>query len=285
MSTKEQENQNEELNKSIDALLDELFVEEENVEKSIDLAGDSKTLADQAVSQAPSSQDDASRGAGRPKQISDVPKVDQDGARAKEYDGAISEQGKEQDQEEADQVKEMNQVKEGGRAGGSAALKTAPFKKSNGEEISDKEWEEFQAFKKSQEEAKVEELKKAKKQEQEDLIKAVVEKTASRYIGEISELKKSLNEQKELVKSFASRPRQSKTITNVEAIEKSFDGGNQPQQESFTKSEMLDAAESLALNKSVQSFNEEHLIELENNGYIYDPVARKTLENFLQNKK
>lgn len=271
---------NEELSKSIETLIDELFTEDENVEKSIDISGDSNTTADAEANKAPKAQKDEARGAGRPKQISDVPQNDEDGKRAGEYDSSISEDGKEKDQEEADQVKESNQVKESGMKKESGKPQSAPFKKS----ISDEEYEEFMAFKKSQAEKEAEELKKAEEEKTEALIKSVVERTASRYEDKIEALTKSLNEQKELVKSFASRPRQSKSITNVEALEKSTqEFNNQP--ESFSKSEMLDAAEELALNKSITEFNEEHMIELENGGFIYDPNARRALENYMQKRK
>tara|TARA_R110000868_G_C10973188_1_gene771565 strand:+ start:95009 stop:95845 length:837 start_codon:yes stop_codon:yes gene_type:complete len=275
------ENTSEELNKSIDSLIDELFVED-NVEKSIDIAGDSKTLADSV--KAPKGQKDDSRGAGRPKQISDVPENDEDGKRSGEYDSSISEGGKEQDQPEASQVKEANQIKPNGKAAKPNAPKMAPFKKSNGEDVTAEEWEAFEAFKKSQKDAEVEEMKKAQVQEQTDLIKSVVEQTASRFTGKIEELTKSLNEQKEIVKSFAKSPKQAKSITNLEAVEKSFDGSGAPKVESFTKGEIADAAVELAMNKSFPSFTENHAIEVENNGYIYDEQARKTLEAYLQKK-
>lgn len=281
--SKEQENNNEELNKSIDALIDELFVEEE-VEKSIDIAGDSNTQADAVANQAPAFQDDASRGAGRPKQISDVPKNDEDGARAKEYDAAISEEGKEQDQDEIDQISDMSQVEEKGRMSGKAkaeAPKMAPFKKS----LTEEEFNEYLELKKAKELKEQEDFKKAQVQEKEDLIKSVVERTSEKFVGKIEELTKSLNEQKELVKSMAKRPRQSKSITNVEAVEKSFNGEGQPKEEFFSKSEMLDAGMELALNKSIPEFRDDHLVELENNGFIYDPQARTILEKYLANKK
>lgn len=270
---------NEELNKSIDSLIDELFAEDTQVEKSIDIAMDSKTKADEVVNKAPSSQDDASRGAGRPKQISDVPKNDQDGKRSGDYDASISEDAREEDQEEADQVKEMNQIKEGGRAKASGEKpKAAPFRKS----LSDDEYEEYRALKKAKEEADAEELKKAEEAKQEELIKSVVERTAARYEEKIETLTKSLKEQESLVKAMAAQPQRSKSITNVEALEKSVNNeGNGPQAESFSKSEMLDAAEELF---KAGKLRDSHVIELENNGYIYDVNARKVLESYLNSK-
>jgi hypothetical protein len=283
MSKEAQEN--ETLEKSIDSLIDELFVEED-VEKSIDIAGDANTLADPVMNSAPKNPNDDSRGAGRSREIHDVPETDEDGQKSKEYDAAISNDASEEDQPEISQVSDMSQVEEKNRMGGAAkAPKMAPFKKS---EISEEDWAEFQAFKKSQEEAKAEELKKAKLTEQEDLIKSVVDRTmqaaSAKYEGEIADLKKSLSEQETLVKAMANKPVPSKSVTNVEALEKSVDNGGQPKQEAFTKSEMLDAAEELALNKSVPEFDVDHVVELENNGYIYDPQARTAFEKYLQRK-
>lgn len=267
-------NQNkEELEKSIDMLIDELF--SDNVEKSLDLAQDSKTTADAAINQAPSLQNDESRGAGRPKAIHDMPQKDQDGQASKEYDGSISEEKKEEDQPEINQVSDMSQIEEKGRIKPSSkSPDMAPFKKS----ISEEEYAEFLAFKKSKEEAKAEELKKAETQKTEDLIKAVVEKTAARYESQISTLQKSLAQQESLLKSLSKQPQPSKSITNVEALEKSLHEGTESQRTTFSKSELLDAAEELV--KSGQ-LRDDHVIELENNGYIYDPRARKTLESYL----
>lgn len=256
---------NEELNKSIDFLIDEIF--SEDVEKSIDIVKDSKTKADEVVNKAPKAQKDEARGAGRPKQISDVPQNDQDGARAKDYDSSIKERdGVEDENSEVNQVKEKNQIK-----------------KSMEE---DSEYAEFLAFKKSKEEAKAEELKKAKLNEQSDLIKSVVESTVAKvsaqYNDEITSLKKSLNEQSEILKSYGSKPVAPKSITNVNIIEKSMDpnlNSNTPQE--FSKSEIQDAADELVKSGELTM---EHAIELDNNGYIYDKRAKAALEAHLNKK-
>lgn len=273
----------ETLNKSIDALIDEIFVDE-TVEKSIDIAGDSKTKADEVANKAPKGQKDEARGAGRPQQISDVPQTDEDGKRAKDYDKDIKERDNvEEDSPEADQVKEMNQIKAKGGDDASKP-KTAPFKKSNGEEISEEEYNEFLAFKKSQEDAKAEELKKAEENKQNDLIKSIVEKTVEKvkagYEQKIEGLQKSLNEQTEMVKAMAEAPVRAKTITNIEALEKG-QGEGTPQPETFSKSEMLDAAEELCKSGQLEV---DHVVELDNNGYIYDQRARQVLESYLAKK-
>src|SRR5689334_1375753 len=100
MSTEQKVEQTDELNKSIDTLLDEVFGEPETTEKSIDIAKDAKTTADAVMSGVPSGQKDESRGAGRPKQISDVPQNDMDGRRESEYDDAIAEASGDKEPEE-----------------------------------------------------------------------------------------------------------------------------------------------------------------------------------------
>lgn len=270
--------ENEELIKSIDSIIADLFEEDESVEKSIDIAKDASTTADKVISSAPSTQSDEMRGGGRPKQISDVPMVDEDGKRSKEYDSAISEKAKEEDQEEADQVKEMNQIKEGGRASASKAPEVKPFKKS----LTEEEFEEYIALKKAKEESEKEEIKKAQVQQQEELIKSVVERTSKVYEEKIESLTKSLNEQSQLVKAMANKPQRSKSITNIEAVEKSFNSeSGETIQKSFTKSEILDAAEELAKSGKISVDN---VIELENNGYIFNKDAREAVENYLNKK-
>jgi len=110
----------QELMKSIDAMIDDLFTEE-TIEKSEDTPIESKEddvedtanegdveksmikdikpqkeTADEGE-KPPKGQDDDKRGAGRPKEISDVPKVDTDGKRAKDYDKDITDKKSEKD--------------------------------------------------------------------------------------------------------------------------------------------------------------------------------------------
>ena len=263
----------EAMNKSIDAMIDDLFAEETPVEKSIDISKDAKTTADAAVNQAPKGQDDDKRGAGRPKQISDVPKTDTDGKRAKKYDDDITEnEDKEMSPEESKKQADKNRSDQ-------------TMKKS----ISDEEYAEYQELKKAKEEAeKAEELKKAE-EAQADLIKSAVAEATSKISEENEELKKSLKETQEMVKAMAERPQRRKSVSNIQAVEKgqSADeaaaGGSQG--ESFSKSEMLDAAEELALNKSCPEFKIDHVTELEQTGYIYEPHVRKIFEDHLKNRK
>lgn len=258
---------NEELIKSIDQELDSLFAEEtpeaeESVEKSIDIAKDASTKADEVVNKAPKGEDDEKRGAGRPKQISDVPSTDMDGKREGEYDGSISSKQKEEDSPEADQVKEKNQVKKS---------------------LTEEEYAEYMALKKAKEEAAQAEILKKNREEQMDLIKSAVREATNDLRKENEELRKSLTEQSQLVKAMAERPVRRKSIDNVAALEKSQSEGGEKKPESFSKSEMLDAAEKL-LAKGVSGFKLDHVIELENTGFIYDANARALLEKEVTGK-
>lgn len=296
MSTENRETQpeNDELLKSIDSLIDEYFTEpapeesSEEVEKSIDIAGDSKTKADEAANQAPKGQKDEARGAGRPKQISDVPQNDQDGARAKDYDGAISEnEGKEDEPDEAKkQAQSVDQTSDKGRMSGSSkAPKSAPFKKSEEESdivtLSKAEFEELQSLKKAKEEA--EELKKAEeaKKEQEALIKAAVQDATSDIRKENEELRKSLNESSAILKAMAGQPQRAKSVTGIEQLEKSVDPDGQPKEEKLTKSDILDAAEELVMKGQL---SDEVVTEIEMTHTVSDPQIRAQIEKYANEK-
>lgn len=251
-------------------MIDELFTENAPVEKSIDISKDAKTTADAEVNKAPKSQDDDKRGAGRPKQISDVPKTDMDGKRAGKYDDDITEnEGKEMSPEESKKQSDKNRSDQ--------TMKKA---------ISEEEYAEYLALKKAKEEAtKEEELKKAQ-EANEVLIKSAIERATEIYKSENDELRKSLQETQEMVKAMAERPQRRKSIDNIQVVEKSQSPEAAAQgQESFSKSEMLDAAEELALNKSIGDFKIDHVTELEQTGYIYEEAPRKILEDFLVNRK
>jgi hypothetical protein len=262
----------EKLHKSVDEIIDELFAEKP-VEKSLEIAQMAKTTADAAVNQAPKAQNDDARGAGRPKQISDVPDNDEDGKRDGQYDASITEKAKEQDQPEA------SQVKMGGQDKGEQKKDTGPMMKS----LSEAEYAEFQAFKKAQADKQKEETLMKARNEQRDLIKSAIQEATTVISKDNEELRKSLKETQELVKSMAERPQRRKSIDGIHSLEKSV-RDEEKEDSTFTKSEMLDVAEELVMKKSVD-FRDEHLIELENTGFIYDPTARKTLENALKNKK
>ncbi len=252
----------ENLTKSIDSMIDDLFAEEivEVVEKSMikDLKPQKET-ADEGE-KPPKGQDDDSRGAGRPKQISDVPNKDTDGKRAKEYDKDITEKKTEKDGKNPEQ---------------SQVQPPKDMKKS----VSDEEWTEFQEFKKSQvEAAKAEELKKAV-EAQTDLIKSAVIEATAGIKDELIKANGKIDEQEELIKAMANKPQRSKAVTNVQAMEKSARVEAQP--EALSKSEILDVAEDLAMNKKLTN---EHVIELENTGHIYDAEARGVLEREIKRR-
>lgn len=292
MSTEQDKVQNEDLNKSIDTLLDDIFSEDIEKASAIDIAGDAKTNADAAVGKVPKGQKDEARGAGRPKQISDVPQVDMDGSRDGEYDAKITEnENKESEPDEAKkQAKAIDQVsKEGHKAGSSKAPASRPFKKSeNGEseEISDEEYKEFQEFKKSKVEAaeaeelkKAEDLKKADEEKQETLIKSAVSAATDDLRKSMDTLQKTNTEQAELLKAMAGRPQRPKSVVGIEQLEKSQDPDLDERSETFTKSQMLDAAEELYKSKEIPM---EAVVELDNTGTVYDPHVRKLIEKKLQ---
>lgn len=282
MSTEATTTAGDDLNKSIDALLDAVFSEEIAKGSPLDLAEDNKTTADAAVSKAPSMQKDEARGAGRPKQISDVPQNDMDGRRDSDYDASIKERdGKEEENEEAKkQAKSIDQSSSAGRiAESSSAPKVAPFKKS--EEISEEEYREFQEFKKakSEEASKAEELKKAQsiRKEQEDLVKSAVREATSQIARENEELRKSFKETQDLLKAMAAQPVRAKSITGIDALEKS--APKEDRAETFSKSEILDAAFELAKSGKIPA---EAVSELEMTNRIADSEVRSKIEKYLE---
>lgn len=286
MSTKA--TQTEDLTKSIDALLDEVFSDDVSKGSPLDLAADSKTTADAAIASAPAMQKDESRGAGRPKQISDVPQNDMDGRRDSDYDAAIAAAKKEEEPEETNQSPSIDQTSGKGHiAAGATAPKMAPFKKSEAF-ASEDEYNQFLEFKKSKAEAadkaaKVEELKKAQaaRKDQEDLVKSAVREATSQLIRENEQLRKSMNETQSLIKAMASQPVRSKSITGIEALEKSENPASKTD-EPFPKSEILDAAFELAKSGKIRG---EVVSEIEMTNRCSDPEARLKIEKFLEGKK
>lgn len=249
----------EQLTKSIDKLIDELFTEapaspkvEEGVEKSMikDMPSANKTTADEAVSAAPKSEKDEARGAGRPKQISDVPQTDTDGARSGEYDGKIAAPQSDSSKKEDSQV-----------------APPAQLKKS----VSDDEFAEYQALKKAESERKATETLEKARREQADLIKSAIVEATTEIRKENEELRKSLKEQGDLIKAIANKPQRSKAVTNVQAVEKF----QKSESNSLSKADVLDIAEDLVKSKKLTM---ESVIELENTGFIYDQEARGVLE-------
>lgn len=262
-----------ELTKSIDALIDDLFAKSEDLNP-----GKAPTTADASIAQAPESETDEARGAGRPKQISEVPQNDEDGKRDGDYDSDITEKESEEGEEPEEAKK---QAKVGGQDKGEQKENEKPAQAPFGKSLSEAEYAEFQALKQEKaQRAQAENLRKAR-QEQETLIKSAVKEATSQISKENAALRKSLDETRELVKAMAERPQRRKSVDNISALEKSQSGG--PKVEHFSKSEMLDAAEELVMKKSMD-FRDTDLVELDATGFVYNPVARAALEKFMASK-
>jgi len=278
--SKEQVKHSEELNKSIDALIEDYFGKSENFE----VANASKTTADAVMSEVPGSEDDKSRGAGRPEEDHDVPKNDEDGNPAKGYESVQKDQSEEEPEEAKKQAKAIDQVSKEGHMAEAPKMKDPRLSKS----LTDEEFAEYQSLKKANDEAKAKaeaeakatELKKSeelRKAELETLIKSAVRTAIEPVKKENEELKKSLNESQALLKAIASQPQRSKSVTGIDALEKSQPESSGPQE--FTKSEKLDAAEALVKAKKIPL---DAVIELENTGTIYNPEYRRLIEQELQ---
>lgn len=272
----------EDLNKSIDSLIEDLFAEPVSKSDNLDVASASKTTADAAIASAPKMQDDGSRGAGRPKQISDVPQTDEDGKRDGSYDASIaSGQSEEENEEAKKQAKSIDQTTSAGRMGGEGPKMKDP-------RLSKSEQEELEAFRKAKadSESKAEELRKSeeikkadeiKKAELETLVKSAIASALEPVKKENETLKKSLDESQALIKAMAGQPQRSKSITGVEALEKSMPEGQG--QTEFTKKDKLDAAERLVMKKSLPM---DAVIELENTGTVYNKQWQQAIEAELQ---
>ena len=256
----------EELTKSIDGLLDKLFGDsEDTVEKS--MIKDQKpadTTADKAKAKTPGSgTDDDKRNAGRPKQISDVPSTDTDGKRAKDYDAAIAEKNEDGKKKEDSQVQPPKDMKKSEEEGTDTVS------------ISKADFEAFEAFKKSQKETEEAEALKKAEEKQNDLIKSAIEAAKADWDAEREELKKSIQEQTDLVKAMANKPQARRSISSVSALEKSGTTNGQPSLSPAEQKRIaLEVGEELVKSKRIAM---EHVIELENVGYIYDEEARSIL--------
>lgn len=266
----------EALEKSIDALIEEVFSEETPSEEQVvkakpvmdeligspkqssemkngSSAGPSQTEADQVKVDKAKKEKEGENG--RPKDVQDVPSDDEDGSRAKGYE----------------HIQEKNEKTPDISAKGTM-VKSEKF------EITKEEYELLQKAKKAQEE---EVLKKAEER-QSTLIKSAVIEATKAFRDENTQLKKSLEETQTLVKAMAKKPQPRKSISDIQSLEKSFDGG-QPgtQKTSYSKEEMMDVAEELVKSKKLTL---EQAIELEDTGYLYDATARATLERELRKR-
>jgi hypothetical protein len=150
--------------------------------------------------------------------------------------------------------------------------------------ITSEEFAEFEAFKKSQADAKAkaaqDEIRKAddiKKAELQDLIKSSVAAAVAPLRRENEELKKSLDQSTALVKAIAAQPQRSKSVTGIDAIEKSIHEGSERTE--FTKSEKLDAAEALVKAGKLPM---DAVIELENTNTVFNKSWQAAIEAQLQ---
>jgi len=264
-ATNENTNENEELNKSIDSLIDELFVDEDpeaqavsgdDIEKA-DMIKDQKPqeeTADEAMKKVPGYQKDEYRNAGRPKQISDVPQKDKDGRRGSEYDDSITEEksnkdGKNPEQSQTQPPKFMRKA------------------------FTEEEYDEYQDLKRAKQDSEdSERLEKAKK-EQSDLIKSAVTEAVEGFKSQNNDLQKKIENQGELIKSMANKPQRARAISNISALEKSSSPDGQPQ--AMDKKDLLDIGEELYKSGKLTV---DHVIELENTGYIFEDEARRVFE-------
>lgn len=254
-----------ELKKSIDALIDDIF--EDNLEKSTVIEAEADTTADEAIKKAPKAQKDESRNAGRPEQISDVPEKDKDGDRTGEYDKDITEnKNKEDEPKEKDQVKTPDQMKKS---------------------VSDEEWAEFEAFKKSKKEAADKEKAEVLAKAQKEAFQSVAEELRKSFESKTEELKKSLtemqkrnDEQSVIIKAMAKQPMPSKSVTGIGELKKGYDDSVEAPK-TFSKKEITDAA--LELRKS-NKLSDADVIELDTFGHSANPKIRSLVENYLKNK-
>lgn len=274
------------LTKSIDTMIDELFAKSEGAENLN--PGKMSNTADEAVSQAPKGQMDEARNAGRPAQISEVPQVDTDGKRAGKYDDDITKKGPDSG-DENEEGKKQADAKRSDQTMGKQIKDGEGVRAAMGKSISDEEFAEYQSLKKAKAQKEQEETLRKAREQQSDLIKSAVREATSAIAKENEELRKSLKETNELVKAMAERPQRRKSIDGIQALEKSQGAeGAARGPETLSKSEMLDIAEELVMKSKADKdmlFKDEHLIELENTGFIFDPRARAAFENAVKNRK
>lgn len=261
------EKHHEELNKSIDALLDELFkgpkpekieIAEKKVSNETPMEAKKPAMtSDEGLEGVDAGEEESDGENGRPKDPSNMSHRDADGASHLDYDSSITSPAKKVPNETTN----------------SPALKKS-FQVSE---------EDYELLRKAKAAQQAEALRKVR-DEQTNLIKSAVQEAISPLKAENEALRKSISEQEALLKSMAKKPRQQKSISTVAVLEKSFAGNDEsaPRQEAFSKSEMLDAAERLMKSK-VFSLND--VIELDDTGYIYDAGKRRALEEELRRQK
>lgn len=280
-------NKNEEMTKSIDSLIDALFTEEspsqgeEKVEKAAsamdaivgapkqakeekDPNKNSPTTADAGIAGADEGEEDEKAGKkrGRPNDLSQPSMRDASGASRGSYDASIAQGNSNTSTSEQSQVQ-------------------PPAHMKKAVEISPEDFELLQKAKADQEKARQEETLRKAREERETLVKAAVEEATRGLRDENAALRKSVDEMSTLIKSMAKKPQARKSVSSIQALEKSFSGPEGERQEAFSKSEMLDVAEELAKAKKIPM---ECVIELEDTGFIYNPAHRSVLEAALRKR-
>lgn len=258
----------EALNKSLDEMIDSLFAEETSLEKSEkpetikiaeeaprkDKSSDANekpvmTADENGAKKEGEEDEEAGKKRGRPEDLSSWAKRSPDGESHGSYDASISQ----------------------------PAMKV-PHETTIAKATVEVSKEDFEILQKAKAQQAEEILRKAK-EEQSTLIKSAVNEATSALKKENEELKKSFKETQELIKSMAKKPQPRKSVASVQVLEKSFTGPDEGGQKAFTKSEMLDVAEKLVKSKQLSV---DHVIELEDTGFIFDPGARAVLERALK---
>lgn len=284
----------QEMTKAIDAKIDDLFTEEEPVEKATEkpeddlekgksqmdeligkepkkssaklpLSGDSKQTADEGESpKKAKNEEDGERG--RPKDPSNMNKRDQYGDAKADYDDDYTAPAKK------------------------PAHETTVAKSEEKPETVTLSKEDFEVLKKAADailaQSKQEKLEKVK-EEQVDLIKSAVSDATKDIRDELKKSQEQNDELAKLVKSIGKRPRVQKSISNVGALEKGFvdESGSRSsgdQGEVFSKSEMVDAAEALVQDGQLRL---DDAIELQSTGTLYNAESRAKVEAKLREKR
>lgn len=305
MSTENQVS-NEELLKSMDSLIDEFFMEdapetseEETVEKSEETAVEdateeetvekSKDAIHEIIDEKPKAakadspnnksattadedldsgekveeDDEAGKKRGRSKDISSWEDRGKDGDTSnRQYDRDITSPAQDPSKPEDSQVQAP-----------------AHISKSEEDTVTISK-EEYELFKKSLEEKAAKEQEEAlqkAKQEQTDLIKSAVSEATA-------DLREKLEKANATIEKLAAKPKQRQSIESVVALEK---GGYAPDAQSgkvetFSKSEILDAAQALFEEGKLNRI--EDIIEIETTGVSNNPEVRRLVENKLRNR-
>lgn len=261
-------NKRESLEKSVDQLIDQLFFK-----KSDEVAGMPEPK--QATGENPQTPEKAKkvRTADEGEQP-EQPENEEDGKNGRPKDPSN------QDHRDADGASALNYPESVSSPASEPAHETT-VAKSEKIEISK---EDFELLAKAKAEREEKALKKAR-EEQATLIKSVVLEATKEIRKENADLRKSLDETQNMLKKALSRPVQQKSVSSVQALEKSF-GKNDPsaqhEPETFSKSEMLDAAERLVMRKELPDVA---LIELEDTGSVINPEYRSAIERELTRKR